>query len=153
MITEAEGRRRVVAEALTWLGTPWRHRAKIKGVGVDCGQFPLAVYVGAGLIEDFSTGAYAQDHMLHSIEERYLGIVRRLAGEITADQVKPGDLAVYKFGRVFSHGALVIRWPQVIHPLINAGAVVLGDADRDVDLITKPVRFFSHWAKGAVHGG
>jgi len=26
----------VVAEALTWLGTPYRHQASLKGVGCDC---------------------------------------------------------------------------------------------------------------------
>lgn len=26
----------IVAEALTWLGTPYRHQASVKGVGCDC---------------------------------------------------------------------------------------------------------------------
>ena len=29
-------RERVVAEALSWLGTPYAHRQRLKGVGVDC---------------------------------------------------------------------------------------------------------------------
>ena len=33
----------VVAEAIAWLGTPYHHRARIKGVGVDCAQLALGV--------------------------------------------------------------------------------------------------------------
>ena len=41
----------VVAEAKTWLGTPWRHMQRIKGVGVDCANLPAAVYEACGVIE------------------------------------------------------------------------------------------------------
>ena len=36
-------RARIVAEAMTWLGTPYHHRGKLKGIGVDCAQLPLCV--------------------------------------------------------------------------------------------------------------
>jgi cell wall-associated NlpC family hydrolase len=29
-------REAVIAEARTWLGTPWHHQASLKGVGCDC---------------------------------------------------------------------------------------------------------------------
>jgi cell wall-associated NlpC family hydrolase len=144
--SEAEARAAVVAEALTWELTPWHHRGRIKRVGVDCGQFPLLVYAAAGLIETFDTGEYARDHMLHSAEERMLAMVQRFAVEIDQSAIGPGDVVLYKFGRVFSHAALVLDWPQIIHPLVGAGCVVRGDADRDHYLIDKPARFFSYWA-------
>ena len=59
MTCEAEGQStRVVAEAMTRLRTPYHHRGKLKGVGVDCAQLPLVVYAAAGLVEDFDTGDY-----------------------------------------------------------------------------------------------
>ncbi len=36
MSTIPPTRRAVVAEARTWIGTPYRHQASLKGVGCDC---------------------------------------------------------------------------------------------------------------------
>lgn len=33
-----------VAEAITWLGTPYHHQGRVKGVGVDCGTLLCEVY-------------------------------------------------------------------------------------------------------------
>lgn len=151
MITESEGRAAVVAEAMGWLGTPYHHRAKLKGVGVDCAQFVLAVYAGAGLIEDFDTGDYPPDWHLHRSVERYMTQVLRFAIEIETSAAQPGDVMLFKFGRAFSHGAVVTAWPQIAHAVMTVGAVVLGDADRDADLIGRPTKCFSFW--GTRHGG
>ena len=37
LITPAD----LVAEARTWIGTPWRHQQRHKGMGADCGGFIL----------------------------------------------------------------------------------------------------------------
>ena len=34
-MTEAETRAAIVAEAMSWIGTPYHSHARIKGVGVD----------------------------------------------------------------------------------------------------------------------
>jgi cell wall-associated NlpC family hydrolase len=149
-MTENEGRAVVVREAIGWLGTPYHHRAKLKGIGVDCAQLVLAVYAAAGLIEDFDTGDYPHDWHLHRDVERYLGQVARFAGEIPVEAAGPGDVLLFKFGRCFSHGAIVTRGPQVVHAVRTARAVVLGDLDRDHDLIGRPTRCFSYWV---THGG
>ena len=148
MTREAEGRARVVAEAMTWLRTPYHHRGKLKGVGVDCAQLPLVVYAAAGVIEDFDTGDYPFDWHQHRAEERYAGIVLTLMRELAAiDQVLPGDLILWKFGRAYSHGALVIALPQVIHASRKDDGVVLADLDRDSELMGRPARYFSFWGR------
>jgi cell wall-associated NlpC family hydrolase len=152
-VTEDEGRAAVVAEALSWLRTPYHPGARVKGVGVDCAQLVIGVYAGAGVIRAFEPETYPHDWHVHRDVERYLQGVMRFGGEITRDQVRPGDLALYKFGRVFSHGAIVVQWPQIIHAVLGDGLVTLGDADRDVDLLDRPVRWFSYWARrGASRG-
>lgn len=140
----AERRAAVVAEALTWLGTPWRHRGRMKGVGVDCAQFVLGVYACAGLIEAFDTGDYPRDWHIHRGEERFLKVVRPFVRPIAEADVGPGDLILCKIGRVFSHGVIVTDWPQGIHAAINEGAVVLCDLDRDVGLIGGVRRYFTY---------
>jgi len=148
-MTEAEGRAAVVAEAITWLRTPYHHRAKLKRIGVDCAQLVLAIYENVGLVPPFDTGDYPPDWHLHREVERYLAIIRRLAGEITRDQVQPGDVVLFRFGRAFSHGAIVTTWPQIVHASRPDGAVILGDLDGDVGLKARERMYFSFWAKAS----
>lgn len=144
--TPAEQRAAVVAEALTWQGTPWAHRGRIKGAGVDCAQFVIKCYANAGVITDIDTGEYPRDWHIHKTDERFLTFVPGFAREITETEVGPGDLILFRIGRVFSHGAIVVDWPQGIHAAIQAGMVTLCDFDRDVGLITSDRKFFTHKA-------
>lgn len=132
----------VVAEALSWEGTPYHARARIKGVGVDCAMLPAAVYEAVGLIPRVDP-AYSPQWMLHRDEERFLSFVLPYAREIERSAVGPGDFAIWKFGRCFSHGAIVIEPPEVIHAVIAGGGVVRGNMDRDEDLRSRQVRFFT----------
>ena len=49
---EQEERERLVAEALSWLGTPYHHAGRIKGGGTDCGMLILQTFINVGLIPD-----------------------------------------------------------------------------------------------------
>ena len=61
---EQEQRDAVLAEAATWIGTKHHNGARLKGVGVDCGQFPLAVYEAAGLLPHIVPDRYPPDFHL-----------------------------------------------------------------------------------------
>lgn len=135
-------RQAIVDEAMGWIGTPYHHCARIKGVGVDCAQLPAAVYAAVGLIPDLQP-EYSPQWMMHRDEEQYLEWVRPYAREITREELQPGDLCMWKFGRTYSHSAIVIDVPTVIHAMNRAGAVVLGDIDRDAELIDRPALYFS----------
>lgn len=132
----------VVAEALRWERTPYHPRARVRGVGVDCAQFPAAVYEAAGLIPHIAPD-YTPQWMLHRDEEQYLGWVRCYAREIARDAIGPSDFAIWKYGRCYSHGAIVLAPPQVIHAVIRGGGVCRGDMDRDSELASRPVKFFT----------
>lgn len=131
----------VVAEAETWLRTPYHHRARIKGAGVDCAQILIAVFSSAGLIEVFDPGDYPPDWMLHRDEERYLDLVRVYAHEIDGPPL-PGDIAVWRYGRTFSHGAIVTEWPNIIHAHRTDRMVTRADGTQG-PLAGRPVKFFS----------
>ncbi len=139
----AAARQAVVAEALSWLGTPYAHRQRLKGVGVDCAQLPLAVYAAAGVIGAADVGAYASQWHLHRAEELYLRHLQALGGrEIARDEASAADFALWRYGRTFSHGAILTGAAQVIHACRGLG-VVLGDLDADEDLRTRPVKLFT----------
>jgi cell wall-associated NlpC family hydrolase len=133
----------VVAEAKSWLGTPYHHRGRLKGIGVDCAQFPLLVYAAAGLFEAFETGDYPPGWHLHRNEERYLAAVTARARAIGETDLQPGDFALFRIGRCFSHGAIVIAWPRLIHAVL--GARVMEDLASAPALAGKPVKFFTPW--------
>ena len=137
-------RARVVAQALSWLGTPYAHRQRLKSVGVDCAQLPLAVYAAAGALADADVGAYASQWHLHRGEELYLGHLQALGGrEIARAAAAPGDLALWRYGRTFSHGAILVGpGGRVVHAVQGLG-VVLGDLDADEDLRGRPMRLFT----------
>lgn len=40
----------LIMEARTWVGTPFRHQGRVKGVGVDCANLVLAVGEAAGVM-------------------------------------------------------------------------------------------------------
>lgn len=118
-------RDRIVAEAMSWMGTPYHHRARLKGAGVDCAQILIAVFVAVGLVDEFDPGDYPPDWMMHRDEERYIGFVTRHAEQVAAPL--PGDVVLYKVGRCFSHGGIVVDWPTIIHASNRDGEVVLSD--------------------------
>ena len=51
MTSQAITRADVVAEARTWLATPFHHQARLKGVGVDCAGLCIGVARALGLID------------------------------------------------------------------------------------------------------
>lgn len=147
IVTEDErvSRAEVLAEAASWLATPYHHQGRIKGAGVDCATLLIEVYRAAGLVPRIDPRPYPPDWHLHRSAERYLGWVQRYAREIPAPG--PGDVALFRFGRCFSHGAIVAEWPRLIHAYIGQGCI-WADGTR-APLAGRPVRFFSLWANPA----
>ena len=141
-VEEAVARANVAVEACLWLGTPYHHYGRLRGVGVDCAMLLAEVFEACGLVQHVDAGEYAFDWHLHHTEEQFLGWLARLgAREIDAAGV--GDVAVYKFGRTYSHGAIVVS-PQgdVVHAHQRMGAVVLGHLTEE-PLAGRPARYFT----------
>ncbi len=143
-MTADEQRQAVIDEALSWQRTPHHNGARIKGQGVDCGQFPIAVYHAVGLMPAIPDLRYKHDFHLHRDREWYKEIADAHGKQLPADQLPgPADFCLYKIGRVFSHGAIVIKWPRIIHAAVNIG-VVLDEGDQG-RLAKKEVIFYTLW--------
>jgi cell wall-associated NlpC family hydrolase len=132
-------RQRVVAEAETWLRTPYHHMGRIKGGGTDCLMLLAEVYEAAGVIPHIDVPFYPPDWNLHRDTERYLQGLMRYARGIGGPP-QGGDVAVFKFGRCFAHGAIVVSWPRLIHAWCDAG-VVFADGGQP-PLFGRQVQFF-----------
>lgn len=123
-----EQRHKVVIEAYTWLGTPYRGWSRVKGPrgGVDCGQLLAGVYIGAGVLPpDIDLRLpkyYSLSVAQHQESTEYLEIIGTYMREIPEAEVKAGDVVVYKLGLAFAHAAIVVEWPRfVIHSFANSG--------------------------------
>lgn len=115
-------REQILAEAKTWLNTPYHSMARVKGAGVDCGQFILAVYISCGLIEPVETGAYSPEWHLHRGEEKYLLWVKTYCNPV--DEPEPGDIMMYQFGRCQSHGGIYMGDGEIIHAFVDRGVII-----------------------------
>lgn len=139
----------VLTEVRDWLGTPYHHAARIKRAGVDCLMLLLEVYGRAGVFArmgvdaaSIATPRYSRDIMLHRNEETYLNGIRQYAAEVT--EPAPGNIALWKFGRIYSHAAIITDWPAIIHAYAPERMVVIGNAAMGA-LASRPVRFFDPW--------
>ncbi len=147
-MSEVEERAAVLAEARSWIGTPYRHMGRAKGPrgGVDCAQLVWAVFHNCGLTPFLPLEPYAQDFFLHRDVERYLAIVLRRALEV--EYPRPGDLVLFRIGRLYAHGAIVDSpgWPTIIHAWYAAKRVISARGDQG-RLANRPRKFFSRWGE------
>lgn len=120
----------VVAEARSWLGTPYHMGARVKGVGVDCAQLLVAVYEDLGLVEHVELEPYHPEWFLHRSDELFVnGIAaycHRVGGLMT--KTRPGDIVLYRYGRAVSHGAIAVGTDLVVHAVRQAGRVTLEES-------------------------
>lgn len=137
----SEERKAVVAEAMSWRGTVYHHNAAVKGAGADCAMFPLAVYRSLGLLHEVLIPGYDPQWGLHRDEEKYLDTIVTLGG-IPTHETLPGNFIVWKFGRTFSHGGIILDWPQFIHASMKDG-VQVSDAVTDKSLANREHRIFT----------
>ncbi len=113
---------RIIAVADSWLGTPYHPMGRVKGVGVDCLTLLAEVYAEAGLIAPLEVPYYPHDWHLHRAAERYLEGLSRYTHEVQLPLA--GDIVPFRFGRCFSHGAIVIEWPRIIHAYVGRACMI-----------------------------
>jgi len=134
----------LVAAARTWLRTPFRDGAALKGVGVDCAQMVRSVAIEAGIAEVEPTGGYSAQWMLHKDDDRLIDFIRRYAVEIPQEKADVGDLVVYRVGRAFAHVAILTGPGTIIHAHKMVHGVAEGLID-GLDLKGRERRYFSPW--------
>ena len=150
-MSEAEQRAALVAEARSWLGTPFRDQADVKGGGVDCAMLLVRSAVDTGLVPPFDPRPYPPQWHLHRDEERFLAIVGRLGREVQREAI-PGDVIVYRVGRCFSHGGVIIEGDHVLHAYYKTGHVAISPLHeaqlaRLKDGRPRPFKLFDLWAR------
>lgn len=125
---------KLAAAALDWLGTPYRHNAKVKGRGVDCARLVIGAAEDAGLIApgEVDPGDYAPDWHLHRVDEEMATLANAYCEEVDAADLRRGDILLYQYGRVCSHAAIYLGDGEVIHAYVGRGAIISGLNDTEL---------------------
>lgn len=88
----------IVAAARSWIGTPYRHQASLKGAGCDCLGLVRGVWremVGA---EPEAMPAYTPDWAEALGQETLLHAARRHLREVPVGEARDGDVLVFRMG-------------------------------------------------------
>lgn len=121
MITRAA----IIAEALTWVGTPYHDLQGLKGPrgGVDCVYLLLGVAQAVGsLPATFPRPIYSPQWHLHQDGERYRETLEAVGCRATTwDARQPGDIVLFRFGRVASHAAILVTPDDIVHAQSRRG--------------------------------
>lgn len=103
--------KRIVEEAMTWLGTPYKYAGNEKGVGTDCSGLVLEVYRKiAG--KDLPRNSAKQAEFCESLKE---------------NQLTEGDLVFFATGKdpdKISHVGIIIDEDSFVHASTSKGVVV-----------------------------
>ena len=87
-----------IAEALTWRGTPFRHKGRTKGQAVDCIGLVYGAAYALGLIRD-ELPDYARSPQDTLLEQS----LRAHPALDTVSDLKPADILLFRFAKFGQH--------------------------------------------------
>lgn len=85
----------VIAAARTWIGTPYRHQASLKGLGCDCLGLVRGVWRDVYRAEPEMPPAYSRDWAEALGEETLRDAAARHMVPVAKDNAAPGDLLLF----------------------------------------------------------
>lgn len=115
----------VVIAAMEWVGTPHINGARVKGVGVDCGQFLIAAGEESGALPvgEINPEPYSNAWHLHRSAPFFENLVKQYCDPVEGEP-QAGDYLLYQYGRCVSHGGIYDGDGHVIHAYVNQGVIV-----------------------------
>jgi len=108
----------VVNEALSWLHTPYRYGACMKGRGVDCARLILTCFKKADKIpKGYEPPHQHRDWIMgKNIDpETFTRCLLLFAKRISTDLIQKGDVLSFKYIGIESHLGIVVDNENFIH--------------------------------------
>lgn len=120
-------RTQMVAEARSWIGTPYHVGGMVKGAGCCCGSLILAVFQACGRATGESLGFISADCWMHWTNEQYQFRLMKHAVKIAETLARPGRMNIARPGcivltrvgtnRCYNHAGIVTEWPMLVHAI------------------------------------
>ncbi|MES1202467.1 MAG: NlpC/P60 family protein [Pseudomonadota bacterium] len=113
----APSRAAIVAEAQTWLGTPYRHQASAKGAGCDCLGLIRGVWRAFYGAEPETPPPYTPDWAELRGRETLRDAARRHLVETKIVEAAPGDVLLFRISAAapMKHAAILSARERIIH--------------------------------------
>jgi NlpC/P60 family putative phage cell wall peptidase len=107
---------RLVAEAMSWKGTPYRHQASCKGAGCDCLGLVRGVW-RAFWPEPEQAPAYSPDWAEEKGSENLLEAAMRHLLPVPLNAIRPGHVLLFRYraGYPAKHAGIMINEHQFLH--------------------------------------
>jgi cell wall-associated NlpC family hydrolase len=114
--------------AESWIGTPCAPNSAVKGPGggVSCHNLVAAVLVECGCLPAFDVPQGRMDWARHnstSIIEAYMDAHPSFERIVVGDQLQPGDILGYQYGRCVHHLSLALDRGELVHVFRQVGAI------------------------------
>lgn len=111
----------LVAEARTWIGTPYHHGGRLRGSGCDCVSFTVSLLESMGMAGIVLPEVYKirPDGTLLSHLERNRDLYR----EVSVDDIRAGDVVLIRLYKQPQHFGLYTGDGTVIHADMRHGVV------------------------------
>jgi len=87
----------ILAEARSWIGTPYLHRASLKGHGADCLGLVRGVWRTLVGPEPEALPPYAPDWAEAGQRETLADTARRCLVPVPVEAARPGDVLLFRF--------------------------------------------------------
>lgn len=106
----------ILAEARSWIGTPYRHQASLKGVGCDCLGLLRGVWRGVMGEERELPPPYSPD-WAEAGADTLLAAARKHLVEIACDEFAAGDVLLFRWRDAMpaKHCAIAASPDTMIH--------------------------------------
>lgn len=115
----------IIAEARSWIGTPYRHQASLKGAGCDCLGLILGVY--RALIGDFGEAVPPYTPLWADVSDAdpLFAAAERHLMPVDAHNARTGDVLLFRYrvGLPAKHAAIVASATTMIHAYDGAAVV------------------------------
>jgi len=107
----------IVAEARSWVGTPYRHQASLKGVGCDCLGLVRGVWRAIQAREPEPVPAYAPDWAEATGREILAEAAARHLTSVDPAAFMPADIVLFRWraGLPAKHAAIVTAPDLMVH--------------------------------------
>ncbi len=108
---------RIVDEALSWIGTPYRHQGRRRGVGCDCLGLVMGVWQAVCGALPEQPRDYAADWAEADGTDRLLEAARKYCSEKAPERLAAGDLILFRWrpGLAAKHCAIALDADRMIH--------------------------------------
>jgi NlpC/P60 family putative phage cell wall peptidase len=119
-------RNAILAEARSWLATPYRHQASQKGAGADCLGLVRGIWRALVGEEPESLPAYTPDWVERSGQETLRDAGARWLQSVPLQKIAPGDVILFRMdaGSPAKHCAILDDGDQIIHAYWGRAVVV-----------------------------